>query len=67
MHYKFDDLSEHTRDATHILNTLRGIQKAANWVALKEYLATQYPKIHAQFAQVDEDGYEHVGRPRFDV
>jgi hypothetical protein len=67
MHYKFDDLSEHTRDATHILNTLRGIQKAANWVALKEYLATQYLKIHAQFAQVDEDGYEHVGRPRFDV
>jgi hypothetical protein len=63
----FVDLAGHSRDAAHILNTVRGIRKSADWRSLEEHLASRYSEIHAQFPRVDEDGYEHVGRHPFDI
>jgi hypothetical protein len=49
------------------LRFLHSAQKRPDWGNLKRHLASQYSRIHAQFARVDDDGFETVGRDPFDI
>ncbi|TVY81390.1 NFX1-type zinc finger-containing protein [Lachnellula suecica] len=37
-----------------------------SWANLSDYLAENYPLIHAQFSRVDDEGFQLVGRHPFD-
>jgi hypothetical protein len=57
-------------DATdHIKKSLGGAHVASrgDWKHLQFHLRRRYPSIHRQFSDVDEDGFEVVGRHPFDV
>ena len=50
------------------LGFLHSVQKRPDWANLERHLANRYPRIHAQFAMVDDDdGFETVGRDSFDL
>ena len=38
-----------------------------SWAGLKHYMLKTHPRIHSQFDQFDEDGFETVGRELFDI
>jgi hypothetical protein len=49
------------------LGYLHSAQKRPDWANVKRHLAKKYPRIHAQFARLDDDGFETVGRDPFEV
>jgi hypothetical protein len=50
-----------------ITQQLLKLQENQDWVKIKSHLANKHPRIHSQFARIDNDGFEIVGRDPFDV
>jgi phage-related protein len=63
----YKSLEEAEKSISKQLRFLHSAQKRPEWANLKRHLAKGYPRIHAQFARVDDDGFEMVGRDPFDV
>lgn len=56
----------HEKNIKKILGALHGSQKRRDWVNIKAYLSSMYPRIHRQFDRVDENGFKTVGDEPFD-
>lgn len=63
----YKELEESEHSITKQLRHLHSAQKRPEWASLQRHLARKYPRIHAQFKKVDEDGYEVAGRHPFDI
>jgi hypothetical protein len=63
----YTGLEEAEKSISKRLRFLHSAQKRPEWANLKRHLANRYSRIHAQFARVDDDGFETVGRDPFDV
>jgi hypothetical protein len=63
----YDALQNDEEEATSILNQLGGLSNRAQWTDIKAHLLEDYPKIHSQFCEIDEEGFELVGRHPFDI
>ena len=50
-----------------LLKRLNALQKRSGWDALRHHLAQKYRDIHERFSAGDDDGFEAVGRPPFDI
>ncbi len=59
-------LETETQQIQSVLGKAHGILKRADWRTLQYHLQQRYPRIHSQFDQYDEDGFETVGRHPFD-
>ncbi|KAF1993893.1 NFX1-type zinc finger-containing protein 1 [Amniculicola lignicola CBS 123094] len=62
----YEALDQETKRIQGGLGRVHGILKRANWSNLKYYLWQNYPQIHAQFNQSEEDGFKVVGRHPFE-
>ncbi|KAL9076756.1 MAG: hypothetical protein Q9161_000741 [Pseudevernia consocians] len=56
----------HEKNIKKILGALHGSQKRRDWINIKAYLSSMYPRIHRQFDRVDKDGFKTVGGEPFD-
>jgi hypothetical protein len=65
MNYKALEASEEF--ISRQLGYLHSAQKRLGWDSIRRHLASDYPRIHAQFARVDDDGFKAVGRNPFDI
>lgn len=63
----YEALDRETKRIKGNLGRVHGILKRANWSNLQYHLLGKYPRIHAQFGQIDEDGFEVVGRHPFEL
>jgi hypothetical protein len=63
----YTSLEEVEKSISKQLRFLHSAQKRPEWANLKRYLGSHYPRIHAQFARVDEDGFKTMGKDPFDV
>jgi hypothetical protein len=63
----YTSLEEAEKSISKQLRFLHSAQKRPEWSNLKRHLAKGYSNIYAQFARVDDDGFEMVGRDPFDV
>jgi hypothetical protein len=55
------------KSISRLLGYLHSAQKRPDWANVKGHLAKKYPRIHAQFARLDDDGFEAAGRDPFEV
>lgn len=63
----YDALQGTEKIIKRLLGALHVSQKRQDWASLEKHLARMYPRIHAQFVRVDEEGFETVGETPFDV
>src|ERR1700744_3180591 len=49
------------------LGRIHGVLQRGNWSSLQHHLQRKYPRIGAQFRQVDEEGFKAVGRHPFEL
>jgi len=63
----YNDLDDHKTNANDVLDDLRRLHKNMAWSNLKSHISDGYPKIHAQFSAVDEEGWQIAGRPPFEL
>jgi len=63
----YEGLEAAEKSISKQLRFLHSAQKRPDWANIKNHLANGYPRIHAQLARVDDDGFETVGRDPFDV
>lgn len=49
------------------LGRVHGVSRRANWPSLQYHILRKYPRIHAQFSLIDEEGFETVGRHPFEL
>jgi hypothetical protein len=61
------DLDADQENAEDILGGLRGLHKSTDWRNLKAHVLADYPQIHAQFSDIDHEGFEVAGRHPFDI
>lgn len=59
-------LDECEKESFSVLSALRAVQKRADWNSLSYHIRELYPRIHSQFGQVDDEGFETAGRHPFD-
>ncbi|KAF2187214.1 hypothetical protein K469DRAFT_686386 [Zopfia rhizophila CBS 207.26] len=60
----YEALDRKTKRIKGDLGRVHGILKRANWSNLQYHLLRKYPRIHAQFDQIDEDGFKVVGETK---
>ncbi|EXJ73565.1 uncharacterized protein A1O5_03326 [Cladophialophora psammophila CBS 110553] len=63
---QYSSLDEETKRIKGDLGSLHSIRGRENWPRFQHHLQRQYPRIHAQFREIDEEGYESVGRHPFE-
>ena len=63
----YEKLEDETQRIKRSLGRVHGILKRVNWLSLKYHLLRKYPRLYAQFGQMDEDGFEVAGRHPFDL
>ncbi|EXJ78660.1 hypothetical protein A1O1_09061 [Capronia coronata CBS 617.96] len=64
---QYEALDLDTKRIRGCLGRLHGVRKDEKWRSLQYHLRQNYPHIHAQFRQIDEKGFELVGRHPFDL
>lgn len=63
----YKGLEECEREATKLLGRLHGIYRNRDWNNLDRHLSQKYRKIHAQFQEVDSEGFRTVGPHPFET
>jgi hypothetical protein len=67
VHMAYKGLEKDEDEAQHILNDLGKLTKRGAWKDFAAHLREDYRRIHSQFQNVDEDGFESVGRHPFEI
>lgn len=62
----YKKLDADTQQIQRGLGKAHAVLKRADWPTLQYHLQQRYPRIHSQFDQYDEDGFETVGRHPFE-
>lgn len=62
----YQDLEKNTEDIKKILGRAHGKLRQMKWEYIQKYLARHYPRICLQFREIDDEGFQVVGRHPFD-
>ncbi|KAH9865451.1 hypothetical protein J1614_009035 [Plenodomus biglobosus] len=60
-------LEQSEKSSRSIFRALRDLEKWTGWDSIKSHIEEQYPTIYSQFREVDEEGFQTVGRHPFDL
>lgn len=64
---QYKSLDEETKLIKGDLASIHSLRNGReSWQRFRHHLQRKYPRIHAQFRQIDEEGYESVGRHPFE-
>jgi hypothetical protein len=63
----YENLDAYKSNANNVLTDLHHICKRPEWRNLKAHVAEEYNEMYCQFSQVDNEGFERVGRHPFDI
>ncbi|KNG48654.1 nf-x1 finger and helicase domain protein [Stemphylium lycopersici] len=60
-------LGTHEEEGVSVLHQLEHLRKHGEWSDLATHICEDYPEIHSQFRDIDDEGFKHVGRHPFDL
>ena len=63
----YEHVEEIEKSIKSNLGRVHAMRKRLDWRYFEQYLRENHPTIHRQFNQVDEDGFEMVGRHPFEI
>ncbi|KEF56837.1 uncharacterized protein A1O9_07027 [Exophiala aquamarina CBS 119918] len=63
---QYESLGEETKSIKGDLERIHRVPERESWPRFRHHLQRQYPRIYAQFRQIDEKGYKSVGRHPFE-
>jgi hypothetical protein len=63
----YSDLDDYKTTANELLDKLHHMHRMADWSNLRAHICEEYNSIYRQFKDVDDEGYQMVGRPPFDI